>query len=56
MGDYARQLQDWLAATCRLLRRQFGTLSTEGTVTSGDRDAMKRDLDRLMTWLHDSRV
>jgi len=51
MADYARQLQDWLAATCRTLRRQLATALVDVTATGGDKGSMKRDLEELTKWL-----
>lgn len=51
MADYARQLQDWLAATCRTLRRQLATASLDVTATGDDKGSMRRDLEDLTKWL-----
>lgn len=51
MADYARQLQDWLAATSSLLRRKLATPSVDMTVSGGDKVSMTRDLDRVNGWL-----
>jgi GTP-binding protein EngB required for normal cell division len=56
MADYARQLQDWLAATCRLLRRQLATASQNEPAAPGDKEAMKHDLACLQEWLQESRA
>ena len=52
LGGYARQLRDWLAQACRILRQALK--STGGTGAGGDAGQIQADLQRLQAWLKEA--
>ena len=53
LASYARQLAEWLAQACRILRQVLKEAAVGRVTESGDVEQMRTDLGRVCTWLGD---